>query len=851
MNEKVLHIVEFDKIIARLEEHADSQPGKKLCRELLPLDSLFEIEHAQAQTESALSHLFRKGSISFGNNRDFGYMFGALSVGASLSMPELLQLASFLDNVGRIRNYGLSKDGERSEIKGRNVNSAKGTGREKAGASAPDQDDPHADVLYDLFDCLYPVPGLSAEIRRCILSEDQVADDASAALRKIRREMQMTGDKVHQQLAKMVNTTYSAYLQDNVITLRGDRYCIPVKAEYKSQVPGLIHDQSSSGSTLFIEPAAVVSLNNTLRELALQEKKEIDKILASLSAEAGEHLMELKDDARNMTELDFIFARADLAMEQNATRPVFNDKYYINIRHGRHPLIDPKKVVPIDIELGSDYDMIIITGPNTGGKTVTLKTVGLFELMGMAGLHIPAGDRSELSLFREVFADIGDEQSIEQSLSTFSSHMKTIVDIFRRVDRQCLCLFDELGAGTDPTEGAALAISILNFCHVRHIRTLATTHYAELKAYAMRTEGIVNASCEFNVETLQPTYRLMVGIPGKSNAFAISQKLGLPNYIIETAKEQLSQEAQNFEDLLSDLERARQQLRAEQEESARMRAALEKDRKILKDKEKQFEKRREELLQKANEDARDILAKAKEDADQAISDLRKAAQSGRGGDLSSMERTRTALRSKVNEKNASIKFKKEPAAPAGKKVRASDLHVGDKVRVVSMGLTGTVSALPDRNGKVSVRCGILQSKVDLSDLRLVAEDAFGNTLDAFGNPVGGSEKLSGSAIKRAFRDADKASSSGKEMDLSHSSTVSPELNLLGMTTDDAIWKLDKYLDEARVSHLQSVRIVHGKGTGALRNAVHQYLRKQKWIKSFRLGDFGEGDAGVTIVTLRN
>ena len=851
MNEKVLHIVEFDKIIARLEEHADSQPGKKLCRELLPLDSLFEIEHAQAQTESALSHLFRKGSISFGNNRDFGYMFGALSVGASLSMPELLQLASFLDNVGRIRNYGLSKDGERSEIKGRNVNSAKGTGREKAGASAPDQDDPHADVLYDLFDCLYPVPGLSAEIRRCILSEDQVADDASAALRKIRREMQMTGDKVHQQLAKMVNTTYSAYLQDNVITLRGDRYCIPVKAEYKSQVPGLIHDQSSSGSTLFIEPAAVVSLNNTLRELALQEKKEIDKILASLSAEAGEHLMELKDDARNMTELDFIFARADLAMEQNATRPVFNDKYYIIIRHGRHPLIDPKKVVPIDIELGSDYDMIIITGPNTGGKTVTLKTVGLFELMGMAGLHIPAGDRSELSLFREVFADIGDEQSIEQSLSTFSSHMKTIVDIFRKVDRQCLCLFDELGAGTDPTEGAALAISILNFCHVRHIRTLATTHYAELKAYAMRTEGIVNASCEFNVETLQPTYRLMVGIPGKSNAFAISQKLGLPNYIIETAKEQLSQEAQNFEDLLSDLERARQQLRAEQEESARMRAALEKDRKILKDKEKQFEKRREELLQKANEDARDILAKAKEDADQAISDLRKAAQSGRGGDLSSMERTRTALRSKVNEKNASIKFKKEPAAPAGKKVRASDLHVGDKVRVVSMGLTGTVSALPDRNGKVSVRCGILQSKVDLSDLRLVAEDAFGNTLDAFGNPVGGSEKRSGSAIKRAFRDADKASSSGKEMDLSHSSTVSPELNLLGMTTDDAIWKLDKYLDEARVSHLQSVRIVHGKGTGALRNAVHQYLRKQKWIKSFRLGDFGEGDAGVTIVTLRN
>ena len=820
MNEKVLHIVEYDKIIARLEEHADSQPGKKLCRDLLPMDNLFDIEHAQAQTESALAHLFRKGSISFGNNRDFSYMFGALSVGSSLSMPELLQLASFLDNVGRIRSYGLSGEEDRTDA---------GT-----------------DVLFDLFDCLYPVPSLSAQIRRCILSEDQVADDASPALRRIRRDMQLTGDRVHQQLAKMVNTTYSSFLQDNVITMRGDRYCIPVKAEYKSQVPGLIHDQSSTGSTLFIEPAAIVTLNNTLRELALQEKKEIEKILASLSAEAGEHLMELKDDAKNMTQLDFIFARADLAMEQNATRPVFNDRYYINIRHGRHPLIDKKKVVPIDIELGDSYDMVIITGPNTGGKTVTLKTVGLFELMGMAGLHIPAGDRSELSLFRDVFADIGDEQSIEQSLSTFSSHMKTIVDIFRRVDRQCLCLFDELGAGTDPTEGAALAIAILNFCHVRRIRTLATTHYAELKVYAMRTEGIVNASCEFNVETLQPTYRLMVGIPGKSNAFAISQKLGLPNYIIETAKEQLSQDAQNFEDLLADLERSRQQLRAQKEASDRLRAQLEKEQKALRDREQQFEKRREELLQKANEDARTILEKAKEEADRAISDLRKAAS--KTGDLSSMERTRTALRNKVNEKNAKVKRKPE-AAPAGRKVRAQDLHVGDRVKVISMGLTGTVSALPDRSGKVSVRCGILQSKVELSDLILLAEDVSGNLLDAGGRPVG-SGKQGGSAIKRAFQDADRASSTGSKMDLSRGSSVSPELNLLGLTTDDAVYRLDKYLDEARMSHLQSVRIVHGKGTGALRNAVQQYLRKQKWIRSYRLGDFGEGDAGVTIVTLR-
>ena len=864
MNEKVLKIVEYNKIIERLEEHADSQPGKKLCRELLPMDNLFDIEHAQAQTESALSHLFRKGSISFGNNRDFSYMFGALSVGASLSMPELLQLASFLDNVGRIRNYGLSKDGERSAIRttarGVSSNSSKDSFSKKGGSGSSSSNasksgraesvredagpaEPETDVLFDFFDCLYPIPSLSSEIRRCIITEDQVADDASPALRKVRREIQQTGDRVHQQLAKMVNSTYSAYLQDNVITMRGDRYCIPVKAEYKSQVPGLIHDQSSSGSTLFIEPAAVVTLNNQLRELALQEKKEIEKILAALSEEAGNHLMELKDNSKNMTQLDFIFARADLAMEQNAVRPVFNDKYYINILRGRHPLIDPKKVVPIDVELGSDYDMIIITGPNTGGKTVTLKTVGLFELMGMAGLHIPAGDRSELSLFREVFADIGDEQSIEQSLSTFSSHMTTIVDIFRRVDRQCLCLFDELGAGTDPTEGAALAISILNFCHVRKIRTLATTHYAELKAYAMRTEGIVNASCEFNVETLQPTYHLMVGVPGKSNAFAISQKLGLPNYIIETAKEQLSQDAKNFEDLLAELEQARQQLRREKEESDRIRSNLEQERKKQLDREKQFEKRREELLQKANEEARDILAKAKEEADQAISDLRKAAQGGKhGGDLSSMERTRTALRNKVNEKNSKVSFQKKEA-PAGRKLKASDLHVGDKIKVISMGLVGTVSTLPDKNNKVNVRCGILQSKVDLSDLQLIAEDAYGNPVNA--------AKQSGSAIKRAFRDADKASSSGKDMDLSRGSSVSTELNLLGMTTDDAVYAVDKYLDDARVAHLQSVRIVHGKGTGALRNAVHAYLRKQKWIKSFRLGDFGEGDAGVTIVTLRN
>ena len=819
MNDKVLHIVEFNKIIEKLTENANSAPAKALCRDLRPMDNLPDIRLAQEETDAALQLLIRKGNVNFGSNRDFGYTFGALSIGSTLTAAELLHLASFLDNVGRVQEYGTTESG----------------GRGVSALGNNEQIKPEDNILFDLFDCLYPLKSLSREILRCILSEEEIADEASPGLRRVRREIGEASGRIHQQLNKMVNVTLAPYLQDSVVTMRGNRYCIPIKSEYKNQVQGIVHDQSASGSTLFIEPAAIVNLNNKIRELTLQEKQEIEKVLASLSQEAADNLMALKDNAANMTKLDFIFAKAKLALEQNATMPLLNNRRFIKINKGRHPLIDKKKVVPIDLELGDDYDLIVITGPNTGGKTVTLKTIGLFELMGMAGLHIPAGDRSEIALFNEVYADIGDEQSIEQSLSTFSSHMTTIVDILKDVDESSLCLFDELGAGTDPTEGAALAISILNYLHERGIRAVATTHYSELKVYAMNTPGVTNASCEFNVETLQPTYRLLIGVPGKSNAFAISKKLGLPENIIEAAREQLSQETQNMEDILADLEEKRIKIQREQEEISALRESIAKEQKQIRNKEKLLDERRDKILEKANEEARDILADAKKKADAAISEMRK---SGRGGDMAAMERARSSLREQVSKKNEKLSRKQEEL-PTGK-LKASDLHVGDKVRVISMGLTGVVTALPDSNGKVSVRCGIMNSKAALSDLTLIEEDAYGNPL----------KSNSRSSMKKAFENAGGAGNKQRNLDFSRNQSISPELNLLGMTTDEAINELDKYLDDARMSHLSSVRIVHGKGTGALRKAVHNYLRRQKWIKKYRLGDFGEGDAGVTIVELQ-
>ncbi len=804
MNEKVLRICEFHKITARLEGLATSEPGKRLCRELLPYTDLVDITRAQEETEAALGYLLRNGSLSFGNNRDFSAAFQALHVGISLSIAELLQFAGFLENVARVRSAG------------------------------PESEE---NPLYDLFDCLVPLSPVSAEIRRCIIGEDKISDDASPELKKLRREIGITDDRIHVQLNKMLTQTYASYLQDTVVTLRDDRYCLPIKSEYKSQVRGIVHDQSSTGSTLFIEPAAIVEMGNHIRELEFQEKKEEAKVLEILSGLLSDHLTALRDDCANMTQLDFIFARAHLALEQEAVRPEFNEAHVIRIYKGRHPLIDEKKVVPIDLTIGEKYDMIIVTGPNTGGKTVTLKTVGLFELMGMAGLHIPAAEHSELSVFREVYADIGDEQSIEQSLSTFSSHMTAIVDILKRADKNCLCLFDELGSGTDPTEGAALAISILNFMHTRKITTLATTHYAELKLYAMRTQGIVNASCEFDLETLQPTYKLLVGVPGKSNAFAISQKLGLPGYIIETAREQLSKETQNFEDVLSELEDTRRRNAKAQEEITRMRADLDRRSRELKTREDSIEERRRKILDQANEKARNILQDAKDQADSAISAIRK---NSKGADMTAMEQTRTNLREKVSAKTR--RLQKETEKPVRtSSLKASDLHIGDRVRVLSLGMQGTVIRLPDRQEKVGVQCGIMNSQIPLKDLALLDEET-GMTIDSR------AKKKTASALRRAYEDQAGRMNAGG-MDLSRAMHISPEINLLGMTTDEAVMALDKYLDDARMSHLDTVRIVHGKGTGALRSAVQNYLRRQSWIRSYRTGDFGEGDAGVTIVTL--
>lgn len=790
MNSKVLRVLEYHKIIDRLAEKASSEPGKRLARALVPMTDLDEIQAAQTQTADALGRLFAKGSTSFGSNRDLGMSLKSLEVGSVLSISELLRIASFLENVNRIKSYGRR---ERDDIPG--------------------------DSLDVYFDSLEPLTSLANEINRCILSEEEIADDASPALKHIRRSMAVTNDRIHSQLNSMINGSLRTYLQDAVVTMRDNRYCIPVKSEYKSQVPGMVHDQSSTGSTFFIEPAAVVNLNNELKELAIKEQEEIEAVLTSLSAQAAAHTEALATDQKSMTMLDFIFAKASLAMEQNATMPLFNTDHQIRIRKGRHPLIDKKVVVPVDILLGIDFDLLIITGPNTGGKTVALKTVGLLTLMGQAGLHIPALDRSELSVFREVYADIGDEQSIEQSLSTFSSHMTSIVSILQEADADSLCLFDELGAGTDPTEGAALAISVLDHLHGRGIRTMATTHYSELKVYALSTPFVENACCEFNVETLRPTYRLLIGIPGKSNAFAISSRLGLPDHIIEDAKRHITQDKESFEDLLANLENSRLTIEKEQAEIEAYKREVQALKERLESKQEKIDQSRDRIIREANEEAREILQNAKELADETIRTFQKA---GAASSIKDLEKSRRKVHDKISEKNEKLALKSE--TPTHKVLKPNQIRLGDSVKVVSMGLKGSVSSLPDKNGRLFVQCGIIRSQVSLSDLVLLEEETVKT------------EKM-------------QRSSSGK-LKMSKSYSVSTEINLLGKTVDEALSELDKYLDDAYLAHLPSVRIVHGKGTGALRKAVQGYLRKNRVIKSFRLGEFGEGDAGVTIAEFK-
>ena len=795
MNQKVLKTLEYHKIIEKLTEYAASEPGKRLCRELEPSSDFEEIVQAQAETADAVARVRQKGSVSFAGISDIGGSLKRLEIGSSLSIHELLAVSSLLTCAARAKNYGRRQESE-----------------------LPD------DSLDEMFRSLEPLTNVNNEITRCIISEEEVADDASPGLRHVRRQMKITGDRVHTQLNAILNSSRTM-LQDPVITMRDGRYCLPVKAEYKSSFQGMVHDQSATGSTLFIEPMAIIKLNNELRELEIREQKEIEMVLAALSMELVPYVETILINLKLLTKLDFIFARAALARHYNCSMPKFNKNGYIHIKDGRHPLLDPKKVVPINVYLGKDFDLLIVTGPNTGGKTVSLKTVGLFTLMGQSGLQIPAFDGSELAVFDEVFADIGDEQSIEQSLSTFSAHMTNIVRILEKADSHSLCLFDELGAGTDPTEGAALAIAVLSFLHNMKCRTMATTHYSELKVYALTTPGVENACCEFDVETLRPTYRLLIGIPGKSNAFAISQKLGLPDFIIQDAKSRLEEGDEAFEDLLASLEESRVTIEKEREEIASYKSEISRLKSRLEQKEERFDERKDKLIRNANEEAQRILREAKETADQTIRQINKLAQSSGVG--KELEAERTKLREKLDkvDKNLSLKNEKGPK----KTISPKKLKIGDGVKVLTLNLNGTVSSLPNAKGDLYVQMGILRSLVNIKDLELLNEPAIsGPGMDLMKKNNTGSGKIK----------------------MSKSFSVSPEVNLIGMTVDEAIPVLDKYLDDAYLAHLPKVRVVHGRGTGALKAGVHKHLKKLKYVKEFRLGDFGEGDTGVTIVTFK-
>lgn len=796
MNEKSLRILEYNKIIEMLSSKAHSKAGKLLCDGLKPIDNLNEVISSLQNTDDALKRLLRNGNVSFAGNKDIRQSLLRLKKGSSLNALELLLICDLLEASSRVKSY-LKKE-------------------------HPDDEDDSLDKYYAM---LEPLTKHSLEIRRCIISEDEIADDASSELKAIRRHIKGTNDKIHSELTRMVNTTYRTYLQDAVITMRDGRYCIPVKAEYKSNVPGMVHDQSGSQSTFFIEPAAIVNLNNELKQLSIDEEREVGVILAKLSSDLSDHLDEIMTDSEVLTILDFIFAKANLALDMNATRPLYNVFGHVNLKKARHPLLDKNKVVPIDIKLGYDFDLLIITGPNTGGKTVALKTIGLLSLMGQAGLFIPAKDASELSIFDNIYADIGDEQSIEQSLSTFSSHMKNIVEILHEADEKSLCLFDELGAGTDPIEGAALAISVLSDLHARKVRSVATTHYSELKVYALQEEGVENACCEFDVDTLRPTYRLLIGIAGKSNAFAISSKLGLPSYIIDDAKSRISKKDESFEDVLTELENNRVIIENEKAEIEKLKREIELLKKDYENRQKKLLESKDKIIREATEEAREILQDAKNTADTAIRDLMKKENRG---DIRSMERNRTKLREKIDNTNSKVSITSSTVNK--KKNKPSDFKLGEDVRIISLNMEGTINSLPDSKGNLYVLCGIMRMQVKMDDIEFI-------------------DKPDIIVKDMKFKSGDLSKKSHQKS-LSKASSISMEINLLGKMVDEAIAELDKYLDDAYLSHLSSVRIVHGKGTGALRNAVHNYLKNVSYVSSYRLAEYGEGDAGVTIVEFK-
>ena len=788
MNEKVLKTLEYNKIINMLKDEAGSDLGRMLCSELKPSNDLNEIKKNQLETDDALKRIWQKGSVSFSGIKDIGESLKRLEIGSTLGVGELLSISSLLKVALRVKTFSRNEDAER-------------------------------DSLDDLFESIEPLTNLNKEIEKCIISEDEIADDASFNLKNIRRQVKITNDRIHSQLSSLVNSQNGkTYLQESLITMRDGRYCVPVKQEYRGNVTGIIHDQSSSGSTLFVEPTAVVELNNKLRELSVKEAEEIQIILANLSISCAEYIDQLRCDLKLLPYLDFVFAKANLAKKMKASMPEFNSNRFINIKQGRHPLLDGKKVVPIDVNLGKDFTLLIITGPNTGGKTVSLKTVGLLSLMGQAGLHIPALPGSQLGVFNEIFADIGDEQSIEQSLSTFSAHMVNTVNILEKADSDSLVLFDELGAGTDPVEGAALGISILSFLKNMGVRTMATTHYSELKLFALSTEGVQNASCAFDVETLRPTYRLLIGIPGKSNAFAISQKLGLPQYIIDDAKSRIDADNEQFEDVLAELEQKKRQIEKDKETISVYKsqiASLKRDYEI---KNKTLDEKKDKILSKARDEALDILKEAKETADEAIKTINKY---GKSGNMKELEKSRSSVGSKIkkNQSSASMKSSKQK-----KTYKPSDFKIGTGVKVLSMNLNGSVVTLPNADGNLTVKMGILNSKVNIKDLEIIDEP----DIKAPGLNRTGSGKIK----------------------MNKSLNVKMELNLIGKTVDEALFELDKYLDDAYLAHLPQVYIIHGKGTGTLRNAIQTHLKKCPYVKSYRNGEHGEGGAGATVVEFK-
>lgn len=794
MNQKVLQTLEFNKIITQLESLTVSPLAKAMARNLKPYADLSTINSKLDETSEACDLIIRQGSLPLGGIKDITGIIKRLQVGGNLSIVELLHTSDLLRITKRIKSYANQCDEYLSTA-----------------------------TIAQLFYSLESINPLYREITRCIVSEEELADDASSQLNNIRKEMKATNSKIRQHLNKIISSSnYKTMLQEPIITLKNDRFCVPVKTEHKNNFPGMVHEHSASGSTLFIEPMSVVQLNNQLRQLISDESKEIDRILATLSAMAAENIEVLHSNQNLLSQLDLIFAKGELSLRLKCSKPIFNTDKYINLKKARHPLLDQDTVVPINIHLGDTFNTLVVTGPNTGGKTVTLKTLGLLSLMGQTGLHIPAFDNSSLTIFEEIFADIGDEQSIEQSLSTFSSHMVNIVEILSKVNENSLVLFDELGAGTDPTEGAALAMAILDQLYKKSVLTVATTHYSELKEYALSTQGIENACCEFDVVSLKPTYKLLIGIPGKSNAFAISKRLGLSDNIIDASKELLASKAVRFEDLITDLEINKKTAIYEKEKAQKFRAEAEKLQQQLKTQKEKINQQKIRILKEAKEQSYQILQEAKAEADKIIKEMNSLAKQGTINHKL-LEQNRSKLRSSLSslESDLTIQPKKET------QITASDVKKGDTIYVISFEQNGIVLTPPNNKGELQVQLGIMKTKVHLSNIALAEQT--NHSTKAKRKPLG---------------------NNSSSRNIPKSQYISPEIDVRGKSSDEALNIIDKYLDDAYLANLPQTTIIHGKGTGVLRTSIHSYLRTVKYIKGYRLGNYGEGDSGVTIVDFK-